>query len=89
MIVDLITHDLHGIVGEGVVVKKFCGVEEYETVWQLVSVIEGTLPRTIRSSEVEWGLGWDLLSSSLPPGEPLTFFLSPTPLLTPGISQAA
>jgi len=76
MIVDLITHDLHGVVGENVVVKKFCGVEEYETVWQLVSVIEGTLPRTIHSSEAEWGLGWDLLGNSLPPGEsPSAFFL--------------
>jgi len=82
MIVDLITHDLHGVVGENVVVKKFCGVEEYETVWQLVSVIEGALPRTIRSPEVEWGLGWDLLSNSLPPGESsCAFFLTfmPTP----------
>jgi len=43
-------------------------VEEYETVWQLVSVIEGTLPRTTHNPEVEWGLGWDLLSNSLPPG---------------------
>lgn len=76
MIVDLITHDLHGVVGEDVVVKKFCGVEEYETVWQLVSVIEGMLPKTIRSPEVEWGLGWDLLGNSLPPGEfPLSFLL--------------
>ena len=75
MIVDLITHDLHGVVGENVTVKKFCGVEEYETVWQLVSVIEGTLPRTTHSPEVEWGLGWDLLSNSLPPGKsPSTCF---------------
>ncbi|KAH9944166.1 para-aminobenzoic acid synthetase [Epithele typhae] len=41
MIVDLIRHDLHGAVGEDVEVKQFCVVEEYETVWQLVSVIEG------------------------------------------------
>ena len=69
MIVDLITHDLHRVVGENVAVKKFCGVEEYETVWQLVSVIEGTPARTAHSPEVEWGLGWDLLGNSLPPGE--------------------
>ncbi|KAF9654190.1 ADC synthase [Thelephora ganbajun] len=76
MIVDLITHDLHGVVGENVVVKKFCGVEEYETLWQLVSVIEGTLPRAAHSPAVEWGLGWDLLGNSLPPGEsPVTFLL--------------
>jgi len=68
MIVDLITHDLHGVVGENVVVKQFCGVEEYETVWQLVSVIEGASPETTNSSETEWGMGWDLLGSSLPPG---------------------
>ncbi|KAG6837680.1 hypothetical protein H0H93_004956 [Arthromyces matolae] len=41
MIVDLIRHDLHGVVGEDVSVEQFCSVEEYETVWQLVSVIEG------------------------------------------------
>lgn len=75
MIVDLITHDLHGVVGENVAVKKFCAVEEYETVWQLVSVIEGSLPRTTHSLEVEWGLGWDLLSNSLPPGQPPFYFL--------------
>ena len=42
MIVDLIRHDLHGVVGAGnVEVKKLMEVEEYETVFQLVSVIEG------------------------------------------------
>ena len=80
MIVDLITHDLHGIVGESVVVEKFCGVEEYETVWQLVSVIEGKLPRTTHNPEVEWGLGWDLLSNSLPPGQPSPTLFSRCPL---------
>ena len=71
MIVDLITHDLRGVIGKEVAVKKFCGVEESETVWQLVSVIEGTLPRTTDCPEVEWGLGWDILGNSLPPGESL------------------
>jgi len=47
MIVDLIRHDLHGVLGAGnVQVTKLMGVEEYETVWQLVSVIEGTLVTT-------------------------------------------
>lgn len=67
MIVDLIRHDLHGVVGDDVKVKQFCGVEEYETVWQLVSVIEGRLPR---DTEADSGcnLGWEVLRHSLPPG---------------------
>ena len=44
MIVDLIRHDLHGVVGSGnVSVPKLMVVEEYETLFQLVSVIEGVL----------------------------------------------
>jgi len=59
MIVDLIRHDLYGITGADVHVPKLCVVEEYETVWQLVSVIEGqgtqgSCPR--------------VLGASLPPG---------------------
>lgn len=72
MIVDLIRHDLHGVVGTGVDVKKFCGIEEYETVWQLVSVIEGVSSKETDSGE-EAGyddaqLGWRVLQQSLPPG---------------------
>ena len=44
MIVDLIRHDLHGVVGSGnVTVPKLMVVEEYATLFQLVSVIEGNL----------------------------------------------
>ena len=44
MIVDLIRHDIHGVVGPGNVhVRKLMQVEEYATLYQLVSVIEGTL----------------------------------------------
>lgn len=63
MIVDLIRHDLHGVVGSGnVKVKKLMQVEEYETVYQLVSVIEGQL------SGLEKKSGIDVLAASLPPG---------------------
>ncbi|KAI9783724.1 MAG: para-aminobenzoate synthase, (PABA) [Peltula sp. TS41687] len=42
MIVDLIRHDMHGVLGSGAVrVQSLMKVEEYETVFQLVSVIEG------------------------------------------------
>ena len=67
MIVDLIRHDLHGVVGEDVVVKQFCKVEEYKTVWQLVSVIEGRLDSKDHGPR-EMDLGWEVLRRSLPPG---------------------
>ena len=44
MIVDLIRHDLHGVVGsDNVHVPKLMVVEEYATLFQLVTVVEGTL----------------------------------------------
>lgn len=47
MITDLVRHDLNGIVQPGSVhVSKLFGVEEYKTVFQLVSVIEGQLPKS-------------------------------------------
>lgn len=64
MIVDLIRHDLHGVVGDDVVVNQFCKVEEYETVWQMVSVVEGGPPKGVANAEV----GWKVLQQSLPPG---------------------
>ena len=67
MIVDLIRHDLHGVVGDDVIVQQFCAVEEYETVWQLVSVIEGKLNANAASAEDQ--LGWQVLKQSLPPGK--------------------
>ncbi|KAF5352375.1 hypothetical protein D9756_005962 [Leucocoprinus leucothites] len=67
MIVDLIRHDLHNAVGENVTTKKFCDVEEYEHVWQLVSVIEGSLPHGT-PAEIDDTLGWEVLRRSLPPG---------------------
>jgi para-aminobenzoate synthetase len=70
MIVDLIRHDLHGVVGDDVQVKQFCGVEEYETVWQLVSVIEGKLAQDSAAfNDPDYDIGWEVLRRSLPPGE--------------------
>ncbi|EMD42358.1 para-aminobenzoic acid synthetase [Gelatoporia subvermispora B] len=64
MIVDLIRHDLHGVIGDAVDVKQFCKVEEYQTVWQLVSVIEGKPS----PEQQRFDLGWEVLRRSLPPG---------------------
>ncbi|KAF5388570.1 hypothetical protein D9757_004662 [Collybiopsis confluens] len=64
MIVDLIRHDLHGVLGLDVDVTQFCAIEEYETVWQMVSVIEGRLPSGTKRRDV----GWEVLKRSLPPG---------------------
>ena len=70
MIVDLIRHDLHGVAGSGNVnVKSLMAVEEYESVFQLVSVIEGKLLKPVStdpSSPVKTGI--DVLAASLPPG---------------------
>lgn len=60
MIVDLIRHDLHSMMPD-VRVSQLMAVEEYKTVFQLVSVIEGQLPAT-------GARGIDVLASSLPPG---------------------
>jgi para-aminobenzoate synthetase len=52
MITDLIRHDIHGVAGAGNVhVTKLFGVEEYQTVFQLVSVIEGQLPLRVAAGE--------------------------------------
>jgi para-aminobenzoate synthetase len=82
MIVDLIRHDLYGIAGAGgVKVPKLMIIEEYETVYQLVSVIEAhlttpspqTLPPRKPSGYEEEGskvgcTGIDVLATALPPG---------------------
>ncbi|KAI9831962.1 MAG: para-aminobenzoate synthase, (PABA) [Phylliscum demangeonii] len=53
MIVDLIRHDMHGVLGSGVVeVRSLMTVEEYETVFQLVSVIEGPTAAPVCSDTV-------------------------------------
>lgn len=71
MIVDLIRHDLNTLLSN-VRMDKLMGVEEYETVYQLVSVIRGDLEISHsddddgdRASEYS---GFDVLVHSLPPG---------------------
>jgi len=60
MIVDLIRHDLLGrALPDTVTVSQLMGVEEYERVFQLVSVIEG---------KVDVSHAFELLRTSLPPG---------------------
>ncbi|KAK5105655.1 hypothetical protein LTR62_002511 [Meristemomyces frigidus] len=62
MIVDLIRHDLNGVEGiQNVHVSKLMQVEEYSTVFQLVSVIQGDLDFSTPS-------GLSALAASLPPG---------------------
>ncbi|TDL28063.1 para-aminobenzoate synthase [Rickenella mellea] len=68
MIVDLIRHDLYGVLGKDVKVTKFCGIEEYQTVWQLVSVIEGSPHFAQGDQTCDNQLGWEVLKRSLPPG---------------------
>nr|POF17769.1 putative aminodeoxychorismate synthase [Quercus suber] len=61
MIVDLIRHDLHGVPGiHNLQTPTLMSVEEYPSVFQLVSVISGNLP-TCHSR-------FSALSRSLPPG---------------------
>lgn len=51
MIVDLVRHQLHGVYGaDNVRMQKLMEVEEYETVWQLVSVIDATPPGSDKPS---------------------------------------
>jgi len=58
---------LHNVVGQDVECKEFCSIEEYETLWQLVSVIEGRAPPS-EGDVTSTPLGWEMLQRSLPPG---------------------
>lgn len=75
MIVDLVRHDLHGICGAGkVTVPELLKVEEYQTVFTMITTVQGQLPG---SRDLPWPeqrerrstySGLDVLSASLPPG---------------------
>ncbi|KAI0869185.1 aminodeoxychorismate synthase [Hypoxylon argillaceum] len=63
MIVDLVRHDLHRVCGPGRVrVPHLLRVEEYASVFQMISVVEGRLPPGGALC------GLDVLAASLPPG---------------------
>ncbi|KAK2032079.1 aminodeoxychorismate synthase [Colletotrichum zoysiae] len=67
MIVDLVRHDLHGVCGSGnVEVPHLMKVEEYATVFQMITIVNGQLPDHQSASDRHTGL--DLLAASLPPG---------------------
>ncbi|MCJ1414679.1 para-aminobenzoate synthase, (PABA) [Xylographa parallela] len=69
MIVDLIRHDLYGVCRD-VCVEGLMVVEEYESVFQLVSVIEGKLYKSTHFTPPtpDETSGIDCLAASLPPG---------------------
>jgi para-aminobenzoate synthetase len=65
MIVDLIRHDLSGVQDVSAIhVPQLMAVEEYATVYQLVSVIAGTLDPDVPTAKT----GLNVLAASLPPG---------------------
>ncbi|KAI0138467.1 aminodeoxychorismate synthase [Pestalotiopsis sp. NC0098] len=75
MIVDLVRHDLHAVCGPGRVrVPQLNKVEEYASVFQMISVVEGQLPSPSSSSSSSPNpyersyTGLDVLAVSLPPG---------------------
>ncbi|KAI1121010.1 aminodeoxychorismate synthase [Nemania abortiva] len=72
MIVDLVRHDLHSVCGPGNVhVPHLLKVEEYASVFQMISVVEGQLPRYNDGNdghEQRQLTGLDVLAASLPPG---------------------
>lgn len=69
MIVDLVRHQLHGVYGSGNVnVRQLMEVEEYETLWQLVSVVDA-VPRDARKPRTpdEWEEPPNYVSASKSP----------------------
>lgn len=69
MIVDLVRHDMHGVCGAGRVwVPELLKVEEYQTVYQMITVVEGQLPQPDKWDSRARYSGLDVLSASLPPG---------------------
>ncbi|KAJ6438276.1 para-aminobenzoate synthetase [Purpureocillium lavendulum] len=68
MIVDLVRHDLYGVCGAGSVsVPDLLRVEEYATVFQMITVVNGQLPPTT-AGDAATTTGLDVLAAALPPG---------------------
>ncbi|KOS21359.1 Aminodeoxychorismate synthase [Escovopsis weberi] len=79
MIVDLVRHDLHGVCGVGAVaVPDLLKVEEYASVFQMITVVNGQLPDTDGydagvsedgdEGDVDGVNGLNVLAAALPPG---------------------
>ena len=73
MIVDLVRHDLHGICGAGrVTVPELLKVEEYATVFTMITNVAAKLDRSHLSSGLDLHMepfhGLHVLGSVLPPG---------------------
>jgi len=67
MIVDLVRHDLHSVCGSGMVqVPRLMVVEEYRSVFQMISIVKGQIPAAGAGGKGYTGL--DVLAASLPPG---------------------
>lgn len=67
MILDLIRHDLHSVC-QKVSVPDLMVVEDYDSVYQMVSVIEGEISKPLWFGPGEGKSGIDCLAASLPPG---------------------
>ena len=69
MIVDLVRHDLASVCGSGnVSVPRLMVVEEYRSVFQMISVVEGQIPLSSSNEGGQKYTGLDVLAASLPPG---------------------
>ncbi|KAL6902567.1 ADC synthase [Trichoderma evansii] len=67
MIVDLVRHDLYGVCGaRRVTVPDLLKVEEYSSVFQMITVVNGQLPSYNNTKSAPNGL--DVLAAALPPG---------------------
>lgn len=91
MIVDLTRHQLHGVYGsENVRVSQLMEVEEYETLWQLVSVIDA-VPRGVRKpmSPDDWEEPAEWASNAETPAVPYVGFDAFVESLPPGSMTGA